>query len=196
VLDSGRFISKNILFFLQKNLAFFCKGVWFFWQHFCRGVFYALLLDCAANAALAVYFACAFGLAAFGGFMMFTTVKVCGLASAESVGLLDAALRQVAAACKSRRAWLRLRDMAAAAADIAWSKKAMAAYVAANAWRITADNCLAQFTKCGRAIWQAARVGKTRLRAGGRYVLRRHGRAASVDSAQRCLDGILNTKRG
>lgn len=165
-------------------------------QHFCTGVFYALLLDCASNAAVAVYFACAFGLAAFGGFMMFTTVMVCRLAAGGSVALLDAALRQVAAACKSRRAWLRLRDMAAAAANIAWDKKAMAAYVAANAWRITADNCLAQFTKCGRATWQAARVGKTRLRVGGRYVLRKNGRAAAMGSAQRQLDGILNVRRG
>ena len=165
-------------------------------QHFCKAVFYALLLDCAANAAVAVYFACAFGLAAFGGFMMFTTVKVCGLAAGGCAGLVDAALRRIAVACKSRRAWLRLRDMAAAAADIAWGKKAMAAYVAANAWRITADNCLAQFTKCGRATWQAAMGGKTRLRAGGRYVLRQYGRAAAMDSAQRQLDGILNVRRG
>ena len=125
---------------------------------------------------------------------MFTVVKVCSLASGGYVGLLDAALRRIAVACKSRRAWLRLRDMAAAAADVAWDKKEMAAYVAANAWRITADNCLAQFTKCGRATWQAARVGKTRLRVGGRYVLRRYGRAAAVGGVQQYLDGIINTK--
>lgn len=127
--------------------------------------------------------------------MMFTTVKVCGLAAGGHAGLVDAALRHMAVACKSRRTWLRLRDMAAAAASIAWDKKAMAAYVAANAWRIEADNCLAQFTQCGRAIWQAAGVGKTRLRAGGRYVLRRYGQAAAVGSVQQYLDGILNTKR-
>lgn len=159
-------------------------------QHFCKGVFYALFLDCAANAAVAVYFACAFGPAAFGGFMMFTTVKVCGLAAGGCTGLLDAALRRVAAGCKSRQAWLRLRDMAAAAANVAWSKKAMAAYVAANAWRITADNCLAQFTKCGRATWQAAKVGKTHLRVDRRYVLRRYGRAGLTASGQQLLPGI------
>lgn len=163
-------------------------------QHFFKGVFYVLSLDCAAFAGGSVYFACVFGLAPFGGFMMFTIVKVCGLAAGGCTGLVDAALRRVAVACKSRRAWLRLRDMAAAAASIAWDKKAMAAYVAANAWRIEADNCLAQFTKCGRATWQAARVGKTRLRVGGRYVLRRYGRAAAVGSVQQYLDGILNTK--
>lgn len=163
-------------------------------QHFFKGVIYALFLDCAAFAGGSVYFACAFGLAAFGGFMMFTTVMVCRLAAGGPVALLDAALRKVAAACKSRRAWRRLRDMAAAAASIAWDKKAMAAYVAANAWRIEADNCLAQFTQCGRAVWQAARVGKTRLRVGRRYVLRRHGQAAAVDSAQRYLDGIINAR--
>lgn len=165
-------------------------------QHFFKGVFYVLSLDCAAFAGGSVYFACVFGLAPFGGFMMFTAVKVCGLAAGGCAGLVDAALRRVAVACKSRRAWTRLRDMAAVAADIAWNKKAMAAYVAANAWRIEADNRLAQFTQCGRAVWQAARVGKTRLRVGGRYVLRRYGRAAAMDGAQRYLDGILNTKRG
>ena len=137
-------------------------------QHFFKGVFYVLSLDCAAFAGGSVYFACVFGLAPFGGFMMFTTVKVCGLAAGGYAGLVDAALRRMAVACKSRRTWLRLRDMAAAAASIAWDKKAMAAYVAANAWRIEADNCLAQFTLCGRATWQAARVGKTRLRVGRR----------------------------
>ena len=126
--------------------------------------------------------------------MMFTTVKVCGLAACGCAGLVDAALRRIAVACKSRRAWLRLHDMAAAAAEVAWNKKAMAAYVAANAWRIEADNCLAQFTQCGRAVWQAARVGKTRLQVGGRYVLRRYGQAAAVGGAQQYLDGILNTK--
>lgn len=165
-------------------------------QHFFKGVFYVLSLDWAALAGGSVYFACVFGLAPFGGFMMFTIVKVCGLAAGGCAGLVDAALRRGAVACKSRRAWTRLRDMAAAAAEVAWSKKKMAAYVAANAWRITADNCLAQFTKCGRATWQAARVGKTRLRVGGRYVLRRHGRAASVGSAQRHLDGILSARWG
>lgn len=159
-------------------------------QHFFKGVFYALLLDCAAFTGGSVYFACAFGLAAFGGFMMFTVVNVCGLAAGGCTGLVDMVLRQVAMACKSRRAWLRLRDVAAAAANVAWDKKAMAAYVAANAWRITADNCLAQFTKCGRATWQAARVGKTRLRVDGRYVLRRYGRAVAMGSAQRYLSGI------
>lgn len=165
-------------------------------QHFFKGVFYVLSLDCAAFAGGSVYFACVFGLAPFGGFMMFTTVKVCGLAASGCAGLVDAALRQVAAACKSRRAVVRLRDMAAVAASVAWDKKAMAAYVAANAWRIEADNRLAQFTQCGRAVWQAARVGKTRLRVGGRYVLRRHGRAAAVGSAQRYLDGILSARWG
>lgn len=128
--------------------------------------------------------------------MMFTIVKVCGLAAGGCAGLVDAALRRVAVACKSRRAWTRLRDMAAAAAEVAWDKKKMAAYVAANAWRIEADNRLAQFTQCGRAVWQAARVGKTRLRVGGRYVLRRHGQAAGVGSAQRYLDGILSARWG
>lgn len=159
-------------------------------QHFYKGVFYAFLLDCAAFAGGSVYFACAFGLAAFGGFMMFTTVMVCRLAAGGCTGLVDAALRKVARACKSRRAWLRLRDMAATAADVAWHKKAMAAYVAANAWRCQADSCLAQFTKCGRATWQAAKVGKTHLRAGGRYVLRRYGRAGLAASGQRLLPGI------
>ena len=159
-------------------------------RHFYKGVFYGLSLDCAAVAGGSVYFACAFGLAAFGGFMMFTTVKVCGLAAGGCAGLLDAALRRVAAACKSRQAWLRLRDMAAVAANVAWDKKAMAAYVAANAWRITADNCLAQFTKCGRATWQAARVGKTHLRVGGRCALRRYGRAGLAASGQQLLPGI------
>lgn len=159
-------------------------------QHFFKGVFYALLLDCATIAAGAVYFACAFGLAAFGGFMMFTTVMVCRLAAGSSVALLDAALRKIARACKSRRAWLRLRGMAAAAADIAWHKKAMAAFVAANAWRCQADGALAQFTLCGRALIQCRKAGKTHLRAGGRPVLRRYGRAAAVGSAQRYLSGI------
>ena len=163
-------------------------------RHFFKGVFYALWLDCAAFAGGSVYFACAFGVAAFGGFMMFTTVKVCGLAAGGCAGLLDAALRRIAVACKSRRAWLRLRDMAANAANIAWDKKAMAAYVAANAWRITADNCLAQFTKCGRATWQAARMGKTHLRVGGRPVLRKNGRAAAAGGVQQYLDGILNAR--
>lgn len=159
-------------------------------QHFFKGVFYALLLDCAAFAGGAVYFACAFGLAALGGFMMFTTVMVCRLAAGGSVALLDAALRKVAAACKSRRAWLRLRDMAAAACDIAWHKKTMAAYVAANAWRCQADNALAQFTLCGRALMQVRKAGKTHLRAGGRCVLRRYGRAGLAASGQRLLSGI------
>ena len=184
------FIGKNILFFLQKTLAFFCKGVWSVSQHFFKGVFYALLLDCAAFAGGSVYFADAFGLAAFGGFVMFTTVMVCRLAAGGSVALLDAALRKVARACKSRRAWLRLRDMAAAACDIAWHKKAMAAYVAANAWRCQADNALAQFTLCGRALIQVRKAGKTHLRAGGRYVLRRYGRAGLAASGQRLLSGI------
>ena len=165
-------------------------------QHFFKGVFYALLLDCAAVTAGAVFIACIFGLAAFGGYVMFAIVDVCELAAGGCTGLLDTALRRVAVACKSRRAWLRLRDMAAAAADAAWGKKAMAAYVAANAWRITADNCIAQFTQCGRATWQAARVGKTRLRVGGRYVLRRYGRAGLAASGQRYLDGILSVRRG
>ena len=164
-------------------------------QHFFKGVFYVLSLDCAAFAGGSVYFACVFGLAPFGGFMMFTTVKVCGLAAGGYARWVDVALRRMAVACKSRRAWLRLRNTAAAAADIAWNKKAMAAYVAANAWRIEADNRLAQFTQCGRAVWQAARVGKTRLRVGGRYVLSRYGQAAAVGSVQQYLDGILNTKR-
>ena len=159
-------------------------------QHFFKGVFYALLLDCAAFAGGSVYFAYAFGLAAFGGFVMFTTVMVCRLAAGGSVALLDAALRKVARACKSRRAWLRLRDMAAAACDIAWHKKAMAAYVAANAWRCQADNALAQFTLCGRALIQVRKAGKTHLRAGGRYVLRRYGRAGLAASGQRLLSGI------
>ena len=159
-------------------------------QHFFKGVFYALLLDCAAFAGGSVYFACAFGLAAFGGFMMFTTVMVCRLAAGGSVALLDAALRKVAAACKSPRAWRRLRDMAAAACNIAWDKKAMAAFVAANAWRCQADNALAQFTLCGRALIQCRKAGKTHLRAGGRPVLRRYGRAGLAASGQRLLSGI------
>lgn len=126
--------------------------------------------------------------------MMFTTVMVCRLAAGSPVALLDAALRKVARACKSRRAWLRLRSMAAAAADIAWQKKAMAAFVAANAWRCQADNALAQFTLCGRALIQCSKAGKTHLRAGRRPVLRRYGRAAAVDSAQRYLDGIINAR--
>lgn len=125
-----------------------------------------------------------------GGFMMFTTVMVCRLAAGGSVALLDAALRKVAAACKSRRAWLRLRDMAAAACDIAWHKKAMAAFVAANAWRCQADNALAQFTQCGRALIQVRKAGKTHLRAGGRYVLRRYGQAGLAAGGQRLLAGI------
>lgn len=161
-------------------------------RHFYKGAFYGSLLDCATVAAGAVYFACAFGLTAFGGCVMVTIVKVCGLAAGGYTGLLDAALRRIAVACKSRQAWRRLRDMAAAAADVAWGKKLMAAYVAANAWRITADNCLAQFTQCGRATWQAARVGKTHLRVGGRYALRRYGQAAAVGSAQQQLSGIFN----
>lgn len=159
-------------------------------QHFFKGVFYALLLDNAAFVGGSVFIACIFGLAPFGGFMMFTTVMVCRLAAGGSVALLDAALRKVARACKSRRAWLRLRGMAAAACDIAWHKKAMAAFVAANAWRCQADNALTQFTLCGRALIQCRKAGKTHLRAGGRYVLRRYGRAVAVGSAQRYLSGI------
>ena len=43
-------------------------------------------MDCAAVAAGAVYFACAFGLAAFGGYVMVTIVKVCGLAAGGYTG--------------------------------------------------------------------------------------------------------------
>lgn len=159
-------------------------------QHFFKGVFYALSLDSAAVAGGSVFIACIFGLAPFGGFMMFTTVMVCRLAAGGSVALLDAALRRIAVACKSRRAWLRLRDMAANAANIAWDKKAMAAFVAANAWRCQADNALAQFTLCGRALIQCRKAGKTHLRAGGRYVLRRYGRAGLAASGQQLLSGI------
>lgn len=121
---------------------------------------------------------------------MFTIVQVCGLAACGLVKPLDVALRRLAVSCNSRRSWLRLRDFASAAADVAWNKKQMAAYVAANAWRCQADDALAQFTKCGRAVIQCRLVGKTHLRAGGRPVLRRYGRAGLSASGQRALPGI------